>query len=306
MERIKMFKAIYRQLSREEGQSLVITALAMIALLGMTALIIDGGYAYAQHRRMQNAADLATLAGARALGLGLSEWEIEQEISYYAQANGADTFSYYFIDANGQPVGSLSAARGVAVTTQHTFDTFLAAIIGKDRITVAADSKATLYGIGETNNLLPIAVHEDNFEYEMVYELWDNNHEAPGAFGWVDWDGGGGGLHELADNIAHPENSGTWQVGDQVPAEPGVKAGMPVRRALDQWIGQPVTVILYDEVTGQGSNARYHISGFAEFVLTEYNFRGSNKYIRGYFVRYVTSGKPGGSEFGLQGIRFIE
>ncbi|MCD6289256.1 MAG: hypothetical protein J7M34_02040 [Anaerolineae bacterium] len=299
-----MVKHLIRKYGKnEQGQSLVITALAIVALLGMISLAIDGGYAYAQDRRMQNAADLAALAGARALALGASASEIDQEISYYAQANGADSFSYYFVDENGQTVGTPDEASGVHVHTQRTFATFLAAVIGINSMTAAADSEASTYGVSEASNLLPIAVHEDNFQYGETYELWDSDHEAPGAFGWLDWDGGGGGLHELADNIAHPSNSGHWEIGDRVPAEPGVKAGAPVRNALNQWKNQPVTVILYNEVTGCGSNARYTISGFAEFVLTDYNFHGNNKWIRGYFVRWVAPGAPGGPSFGIQGIR---
>ncbi|NOZ27464.1 MAG: hypothetical protein GXP39_05345 [Chloroflexi bacterium] len=301
-----MYRRLWRHMRGEEGQSLVVIALAMVALLGMASLAIDGGYAYAQHRRMQNAADLAALAGARALGMGRTASEIDQEINYYAQANGASSVSYYFIDANGQPVATPDQARGVHVNTQTTFNTFLAAVVGINQLSASAESEAELYGLGGASNLLPIAVHEDNFQYLQVYELWDDNHEAPGAFGWIDWDGGGGGLHELADNIANPSNSGYWRVGDLVPAEPGVKAGAPVRNALNLWKNRNITLIIYNQVTGQGSNTRYTISGFGEFVLTDYRFQGPNKRIWGYFIRRVTAGEPGGPEFGLQGVRLRE
>src|SRR4051812_46344703 len=53
---------------RERGQVLVIMALAMIALLGITGVAVDMGYAYAHRREVQNAADAAALAGALKLG----------------------------------------------------------------------------------------------------------------------------------------------------------------------------------------------------------------------------------------------
>ncbi len=291
---------------REDGQSLAVITLAMMALLAMTALTIDGAYAYAQRQRMQNAADLAAIAGARALGLGKSASEIAQEISRYAQANGAGTFSYYFIDESGRQVGTPESASGVHVRTQRTFHTFLAAIVGINQMTASAESEASLYGIGGASNLLPLAIHEDNFVYGQTYELWDDNHEAPGAFGWVDWDGGGGGANELADNIASPSNSGYWRIGQQIPAEPGVKVGSQVRNALDLWKNRNVTVPMYNEVRGTGSNTRYTISGFGEFVLVDYDFQGNNKRIWGYFIRYVTTGEPGGPRFGLQGVRLTK
>jgi uncharacterized membrane protein len=51
----------------ERGQAIVILALAMAALLLFASLAIDGGNAYVERRRAQNAADAAALAGARQL-----------------------------------------------------------------------------------------------------------------------------------------------------------------------------------------------------------------------------------------------
>ena len=56
---------------RQEGQTLVVVALALIALLGMSALIIDGGNLFAQQRGSQNGADAASGAGATVLAQGL-------------------------------------------------------------------------------------------------------------------------------------------------------------------------------------------------------------------------------------------
>ena len=50
----------------EKGQALVIMVLGMIALLGFTALAIDGGMLYADRRHAQDGADAASWAGAGA------------------------------------------------------------------------------------------------------------------------------------------------------------------------------------------------------------------------------------------------
>jgi hypothetical protein len=50
----------------ERGQALVIIALAMIGLIGMAGLAIDGSMVLADRRHAQNAADTAVLAGALA------------------------------------------------------------------------------------------------------------------------------------------------------------------------------------------------------------------------------------------------
>jgi len=51
---------------REGGQLLVIFAMAIIGLIGMTGLIIDGGDTFLQRRDQQNAADVAAMAAGYA------------------------------------------------------------------------------------------------------------------------------------------------------------------------------------------------------------------------------------------------
>ncbi len=50
----------------EKGQALVLVTLAMIGLVGITGLVVDGGIAYTENRDFQNAADAAAMAGALA------------------------------------------------------------------------------------------------------------------------------------------------------------------------------------------------------------------------------------------------
>jgi len=50
----------------ERGQIIVIFALALIAMIAMVGLILDGGAAFAHRRDEQTASDLAALAGANA------------------------------------------------------------------------------------------------------------------------------------------------------------------------------------------------------------------------------------------------
>lgn len=49
---------------RDDGQIIVIFALALIAIVGMVGLVLDGGSTYAQRRAQQNATDLAAIAAA--------------------------------------------------------------------------------------------------------------------------------------------------------------------------------------------------------------------------------------------------
>lgn len=55
----------------ERGQALVLMVLAMVVLLGFTALAVDGGMVYSDRRHYQNIADAASLAGGSQAGLTL-------------------------------------------------------------------------------------------------------------------------------------------------------------------------------------------------------------------------------------------
>ncbi len=65
--------------SHESGQVLVVLAVALVALLGFTALAIDVGMVYSDRRYDQNVADAAALAGANAalkvMSANLITWE---------------------------------------------------------------------------------------------------------------------------------------------------------------------------------------------------------------------------------------
>ena len=53
-----------RPATLRSGKTLVMFAILLPVLLGMTGLVIDGGLLMAAHRQVQNAADAAALAAA--------------------------------------------------------------------------------------------------------------------------------------------------------------------------------------------------------------------------------------------------
>lgn len=281
------------RLHREQrGAVLVLVSLALVALVVMLALAIDGGYAYAQRRRMQNAADAAAMAGARTRALGGNDAQVEAAITQYAMANGADGTNWTCPD--GQTV---------RVTVWRVFPTFFAGIAGLPQMTASATAEASVQYLSAASGLLPMIIKDQPFVLGQSYVLWGNDPEAPGNFGWVNWDGPPVGNSELVANITNPGNSGYWRIGDWVPAGPGVMDSTPVRDALSLWIGQHVTVPLYDIVQESGSNSSYHIAAFGEFVLEAFDFRASNKWVRGHFIRWVESGPGGGPNRGLSSIK---
>ncbi|MDI6689327.1 MAG: hypothetical protein QME54_02770 [Actinomycetota bacterium] len=57
-----------------------------------------------------------------------------------------------------------------------------------------------------------------------------------------------------------------------------------------------VVLPLYDYTKGGGSPGEYHIVGFAEFVVTDFDFKGNPKTITGYFTNGAVTTGAGGEE----------
>jgi Flp pilus assembly protein TadG len=77
----------------EHGQALVVFVLALVAIIGMTGLVLDGGGAFAQRRTQQNVADLAAFAAATAFanssgGYGAKDAAGQQRAFEVAATNG--------------------------------------------------------------------------------------------------------------------------------------------------------------------------------------------------------------------------
>lgn len=86
-----------KELQREEGQSVVIIALGLVALLAFMALAVDGGNVYAQRRQVQNAVDAAASAGAERLvrvdpssGTRATNGQIFAVVKKYLRDNGVN------------------------------------------------------------------------------------------------------------------------------------------------------------------------------------------------------------------------
>jgi len=278
--------------SDEQGATLLWVSLTMVALIAMLALVIDGGYAYAQRRRMQNAADAAAVAGAYVRALDGSEAQVDSAVHQYATANAAEVVSWTYL--NDQTT--------VQVTASYTFSTFFAGIIGLSQATASAVAEASIEYLSAADNLLPMVVADDDFVIGQSCELWGDDPEAPGSFGWMDWNGGASSSGELADDIANPSNSGYWQIGDTVPAAEGVMNSILVRNALSGWIGQHVTIPFYDVLQDGG----YRIAGFGEFVLEGFDVLGGDKWVRGHFVCWMEPGAGGGPDNGLSNVRLTQ
>lgn len=122
----------------------------------------------------------------------------------------------------------------------------------------------------------------------MGQELVDiYNGDGPGNFGWLSWTGGPS-VPTLVQSLTPPGDSNTYvnpdnpddhalSVGDWVHGKPGVSNSRLVRDALDNLKGVVITVPVWDEATGHGTNLKYHVVGFARIQIADYRLPGQNR-----------------------------
>jgi hypothetical protein len=108
-----------RHARAEGGQILVIAALAMLAIIGGVALVLEGGNAYANQRIAQNAADAIAHAGATVLAQRLGgtfkdDEDVAVSMQEIAAANGMTAHDGYYVNVLGQYI----AATGLPATSQ--------------------------------------------------------------------------------------------------------------------------------------------------------------------------------------------
>jgi len=158
------------------GQALILLVFAIIGLIGMVALTVDGGNAYSDRRHAQNAADTAVLAGGRAIIRG-EAWK--PAALAIANENGFDdsddsttttatmaNVEVYRCDEPGAAVDcglydidvEPDAAHYIQVKITSTVNTYFAPVIGIPQVTNVVQAIARALPPGGTANFLGQAV----------------------------------------------------------------------------------------------------------------------------------------------------
>ena len=193
-----------KHFTQQQGQSIVIVAMAMIVLLIFGAFAVDLSFAYFQRRSMQNAADAAALAGARALGVYQSDptaptmttGELYDIILEYAGRNQAKYVQAWYTVPGGARLGEITqgsglpvprgGATGVEVQASTDFSTFFARVMGYNLLPATANAAAAYGPAVATKNVAPIAVRQDEVQVGQDYTLYDKNGASHNAdTGWL-------------------------------------------------------------------------------------------------------------------------
>lgn len=154
---------------------------------------------------------------------------------------------------------------------------------------------------GQGCDLYPIALSAQTLanvvEGSTIPDIF--NGTQPGNFGWLSW-AGSPDEPTLVQSLSVPGDSNTYvnpddpndhvvSVGDWVTGKPGVSNSRGVRDALDELEDYEITVPVWDNARGQGSQAAYHVSGFARVRLIGYRLPNQNR-ISAVFLGFVNCG----------------
>jgi hypothetical protein len=138
----------------ETGQILPIVAIGMVAIIGLAAILLDGGVLMANRRSAQAAADAGALAGARLSCLEASASDIEAEAWRYAvDLNKADPSTTAAYD---------SSTGLVTVVAKKEQTSWFARIFGEDTLSAGASASAGCYYPSIASRVLPIAFYYES------------------------------------------------------------------------------------------------------------------------------------------------
>jgi hypothetical protein len=275
----------FRSRTREDGQVLVIFALALVAIVAMTGLVLDGGATFVQRRDMQNVTDSAAMTAGYAYANGgdltaaTTAAQLTSASNGYTHGVGGVTVAVS-MDAGSGPGRQLT----VTISSPHA-NTF-AGIVGmpKWQVTTTATTLA-----GRPNGVvgaMPIIFNQKAFKgngagsgHEVIYDEPDpGNQDVPVTatkFNWTEYCNNCNADSNTVRNLI--EGGGESRVVTLKDKISPLNAGSHTTlfSSLSAWVGKEFAVPVVDDAGKMVGWAMFHLTG---------SVGGSSKQIRGYFV----------------------
>lgn len=276
----------------ERGQVTVMAAVFMVILVALTGFVLDVGGWFRQQRVQQSTVDAAALAGAQGLPNAGDAINLATD---YANRNGGVAGATITVGTKYTPNDM------VTVTQSRTANGVFSRVLGINVVNVSAHATALMSVPTEVDALAPITV---NIKHPMLSgpgcpcfnvptTLPLGKTGAPGAFALVNLDyndtTGTIGASTLAEWILKGYN-GYLPLGVYF-SDPGAKwDNNSIQNALQLRYGTDLLFPVYDTLVSQGSNAEYHIIGWAGYHVTNATASGTGGSITGYFTQVIWQG----------------
>jgi Putative Flp pilus-assembly TadE/G-like len=302
-------------LGNESGAALVMVAVAMVVLLGFTAITIDGGRLYIEKSKLQKALDAAVLAGAQQLTLDESQAILTAtEIS---TANG-----YHLDPVVGEVVADADNSFISAKKTVEVPMTFAKAL-NFDSAPVTASAKAVIRPLITASDVVPIGIEKaeiiaaaeqiNNEDYitdllcakENPNGNNNSGQHSPGNCGFLSFDKTG--ANDLREALL---GEGTYSIESYVKTETGninqAKSAIDKLISSDKEAGRTycekfstanqscrrvINVVVIDTWDNTNGRDEAKVVGFAAFWIQSFDDQGSDKHLKGKFMKAISKGE---------------
>ncbi|HET7656779.1 MAG TPA: pilus assembly protein TadG-related protein [Bacillales bacterium] len=303
-------KLIKRLIAKQQGSTLILFSLAMLGMMAIAGLAIDGGTLYEKRAALQKAADAAVLSGAQELTN--SQTNVEQVVNKILVAHG---------DQNDMKSLDIVMNDKVSIVLQQIVPLSFFPIFGKDTGTVKVKSTATMGVMGRAIGAAPLGIDESvHLVYNKEYQLKvDQTLEEVGNFGVLAL--GGEGASTYYHNLRYGYD-GELKIGDVIETQTGNISGK-TKQAVQELIEAcpypegdyeerdcPRVILIpiykpYNDVVNQMKEVQ--ITGFAYFYITS-PVDSHDKTVNGIFIKRVGKGfiNSQGSDHGAYAIRLTE
>jgi hypothetical protein len=304
----------------ERGQTILLTVVFLVVLMGCAALTLDVGVWYREQRQAQATADAAALAGAQLLPADPTS--AVSTAQQYANSNGGGVAG-----ADITLRTDFQTKDTVAVQVTRKAPSFFATVLSFGDVNVRAHAAARA-GVPEAvDGAAPIVVSKYHpllsgagcpcFRQETTLPLAKDG--APGAFGMVDFDNSGSNGNPDLSNWIRSGFAGMLQLG-LYDSDPGAKFNGTITTALDARVGTELVFPVFDTLDSQGSNAQYDVIGWVAFHLDCFglaasstnciNQNGNNQTLTCYFTRAIWKGLQSKTnkhlpDFGLYSVSLV-
>jgi hypothetical protein len=312
--------AFSTRLRSESGQAMLFLVFALLGLVGIVSLVVDGGSWLRTQRQVQTAADAAALAGAQDLPpLTLSQCGSADSRPACASARN---YAQQNFSGIATPTVTFPSAGEIDVVAQKPVSGIILPALNA---TARAHARAKVSVPSSLSNVAPIAVKNTaacavtnpGCYGQTVTVRFDESQVSTSTIGLINvkcnsdsatvCDGGQTGGSELKDEI---ECMPCWN--QALPANKwyGVKTGEtvgPVKQGLQDAADRRQILFfpVFDQVGNSGR--AFHIIGWAAFVIDQTGviWTSQTRQLTGHFVTFIATdlaaGDPitGGTDFGV-------
>jgi Flp pilus assembly protein TadG len=290
----------------ERGQVLVIFALALIAIVAMTGLVLDGGSTFVQRRDQQNVADAAALAAAYSFATTGSTASASAAAQMIATdngfANGALSTTITVTNAAGNPGWTFT----VNVSRPH--ENNFSGLLGMSSWNVTTTATTLAGRPNAAIGAMPIIFNQSAFDENGAGNGAEQAYDEPpvgssdiplgnSTFNWTEYCDLCNADSSTVDGLIedHANDTTVVTLDDKIsPLNAG--AHTTLFDSMAEWVGGEFPVPIVDDAGNMVGFAMFHLTGAVG---------GDTKQIRGYFVSpfnggslTIVNGVDAGGDFG--------